>query len=627
MLTTRADEHRSLNWVLTHEKWFKPDGSNYEISDDYYGFFPVSRPEYVVKDLTVFKVSELDSIANTLDAVYYTDCYGIYQNEWVYDRDINERSRIVYGGMVNEDYTLMQNMYQNRKLILSEYNIIASPTSLDVRRKTERLMGIDFTGWTGRYYHSLDTSRNPDIPRWMRRLHERFYGRKFVYDDVPGLVLIHESNRIVVLQNEADLEHEVPVIHTPLETQEAFNLPEYLRYPFWFDITLAQDEKDVYSSYKLHTTERGDSILQRHGIPKEFPAVIGDRDEGLHYYFCGDFSDNPIPFGLSYFKGVEIFKELFYNNRDFLDRKKFFWEYYRPLIDHIVTDYRQRQEDSLIANGLRPLPPRDNGYVNYYSRYRLPLPDIDAIANNRAYDPQELLGTEYRDRAVRDSIRRANQEEVFIEENVTKDDSLRDYGKVKRHQDDVEDEILEVGGNVGRKGKEKVKKATKAVKGAIGLDTTTVKDVEVNPRYLVGGRMPYYKYLALQQKKKDKALEGEPELEEEEEKEEPQLSDEPQDEVKYEETPVESTKTVETYEEPVQTNPTGWHIIVSSIRDRSQAERWVNAHPEMDLRIIYSAKVNSYRIAIEESYPNLRAAQNALPSVRARFPDAWLNKE
>ncbi|PTM06119.1 MAG: hypothetical protein DA405_01095 [Bacteroidetes bacterium] len=47
-------EHRSFNWITTNNKYVKPDGSQYEITEDYYGFFPVNRPEYVVKDLTVF---------------------------------------------------------------------------------------------------------------------------------------------------------------------------------------------------------------------------------------------------------------------------------------------------------------------------------------------------------------------------------------------------------------------------------------------------------------------------------------------------------------------------------------------------------------------------------------------
>lgn len=409
VLETSGVEHRSFNWITTNRKFVKPDGSQYEISEDYYGFFPVNRPEYVVKDLTVFNNADIDSMARDMEYVYYTDAYGIYTNEWVYGRDINERSRLVYGGLSLQSYKLFEKMYRNRKLTLTEFNNLASPTPLQLRFRMQRLLELDFTGWTGRYYHSLDTLLNPDIPGWMKRLHRYYYNRPFAYPDVPGIVFVHETERIFVLQIEKDILHELPIINTGKTLMDQYDLPEFIRYPYWFDVCFAKDTSDVFSTYKIHTTERGDSILGSHDLPNEFPAIIGDRQEQLRWYFCGDWADSPTPFGLSYFKGVQYMRKFFYNNRDELDRKKFFWEYYEPLVSGIFKDYIDRMDS---IDGPRPLPPVHNNYVPYYRRNNIPLPDVDLIASGRVYDPNEVLGSEYKERAYRDSVLQAEREEA-----------------------------------------------------------------------------------------------------------------------------------------------------------------------------------------------------------------------
>lgn len=409
VLTRQGDEHRSLNWILTHNKIVKPNGSQYDISEDYYGFFPINRPEYVVRDLSFFNNEQLDSLSDMHDFLYYTDAYGIYTNEWVYGRDINERSRLVYGGLSTESYEFFKKMYQKRKLTITEFNNLASPTSLDLRFKMSRMLEVDFTGWTGRYFHSLDTLKNPDIPNWMKRLHLRYYGRVFDYDDIPGIVLIHESERILVLQDGIDLVSDVPIINTPENVQERFGIPAYVRFPYWFDVTFAIDTSDIYATYKIHTNERGDSILGSQNLPSEFPAIIGDSEENLRYYFCGDWADNPVPFGLAYFQGSEYLRKFFYNNRDPLDRKKFFWEYYVPMISTIYQEYMDKKAN--LYEG-RPLPPKHEDYVPYYRRNNIPLPDVALIASGRKYDPEELLGTRYIEQAYRDSMRRAIESEA-----------------------------------------------------------------------------------------------------------------------------------------------------------------------------------------------------------------------
>ncbi len=396
-----GQEHRSINWILTHEKLVEPDGSQYDLKEDYYGFFPINRPEYVVRDLTIYNYRELDSLSQALDWLYYSDTYGIYRNEWVYGREINERSPLVYGGLTDESYQLFRQMYKNRKLTITEFNTLASPTPLELRFKMERLLELDVTGWTGRYYHSLDTVVNTDIPRWMRRLHKRSYGRPFAYPDVPGIVLIHETNVIRVLRGDRHLAHPVPILNAPEATQKRYGVPQYIRFPYWFDITFAKDSADIEATYKIHVTSRGDSLLDSLHLPNEFPAMISDAQEGLRYYFCGDWADNPVPFGLSYFAGSQYLRKFFYNNRSRLDRNKFFWEYYLPTITTIFEEYRERKDT---LEPTRALPPVHRRYEGYYQRYGIPYPNVGVGTSYRDYDPNIILGTEYLEEAYRDSV-------------------------------------------------------------------------------------------------------------------------------------------------------------------------------------------------------------------------------
>lgn len=337
VVTPEANEHRSFNWILKHEKFVKPDNSFYEI-EDYRGFFPLDSQKYYINDLDLYSDEQLDSLSDTLDMVYFTDTYGVYYNEWYRHKDETEHSEIIYGRTSSNDFDFMQKMHEKQKLIITEFNTIASPTNVSIRKKMEDEFGVRWSGWVGRYFFSLDTAKNPELPHWVVELYKEQYGNEWPFKE-SGIVLVHESEEIVILDNATDLLHEVPIINTDRYYQEFFGVNEYIRYPFWFDITHLEYDDLVVSTYKIHTNLRGDSILDYHNIPKEFPAVLGDHIINRFYYFAGDFCDNPIAFSAVYSRGIEYLDFFLYNNQDLADRKKFFWTYYRPLMTKIMYDY------------------------------------------------------------------------------------------------------------------------------------------------------------------------------------------------------------------------------------------------------------------------------------------------
>ncbi|MDP3683353.1 MAG: hypothetical protein Q8S01_05410, partial [Ignavibacteria bacterium] len=157
VLTREGKEHESLNWILTNEKFVKQNGELYSIQKDYYGFFPKNNRKFSVQGLENFNPEQIDSLANVSQAVYITDTYGIFSSEWYTQKEQTEHSSLVYGGMSTVDLMFLQKMKEKKKLILTEFNSIASPTSNAVRAEFETMFGLRWTGWVGRYFESLDT--------------------------------------------------------------------------------------------------------------------------------------------------------------------------------------------------------------------------------------------------------------------------------------------------------------------------------------------------------------------------------------------------------------------------------------------------------------------------------------
>ncbi len=342
VLDKSALEHRCLTWILNHSKFRKSDGSTYKLNH-YYGFFPIKRPKFTTQDFAKYTPQQLDATVDAYDMIYFADLYGIYANEWYKDRDINERSRLVYGGMTLNELYLFKRFREQKKLVIGEYNMFASPTSGYVRKEVENSMNIRWTGWSGRYFIDLDTLNNPDLPKWVYRNYMAQNEGKWPFKK-GGMVFAHEDETVVILDETKDLKEKTPSIITDRNFLEYYKLKEKTPYFYWFDILQSFDSAQVKAEYHLYTTIRGDTILKRYGIPKIFPAVIEQNEPGKLFYFAGDFADNPISFNISYFAGIKFLKRLFYT-KDPSDRRYFFWNYYRPLVTKILKDYEKTIRD------------------------------------------------------------------------------------------------------------------------------------------------------------------------------------------------------------------------------------------------------------------------------------------
>jgi len=280
------ENHRSFNWILTHEKYVKPDKKRYNYTKDYFGFFPLKpqrSKQYEIKRIRLSKVIEL---ADSFDMAYY--------------------------------------------------DILAYPTDLLERTKTEELFDLKWTEWLGKYFSSLDSIKNPDLPKWIMDIYRDQYHKPWTFKH-GGIVFVSFNNRVVVLEDKKDLDFGVPYIYTTDYGQKKFGLPYKVVFPSWFEVVDPGNNK-VVSSFKIHVNNLGDSILTSNSIPNQFPAVLESSTEYPHFYFAGNFSNNPIYLRTAYFPGYEKFCQKI--GVPFLKKKSYFyWHFYQPLMTHILDQY------------------------------------------------------------------------------------------------------------------------------------------------------------------------------------------------------------------------------------------------------------------------------------------------
>jgi hypothetical protein len=341
VLTNNGQEHVSLTWVLNNQKFTKNKTDLYKVDRDYFGFFPKENQQFKLKGLERFTEQELEKLSVDADAAYITDAYGVYKQEWFSRKMSTERSGVLYGGMSEQDISLLQKLKAKNKLIVSEFNCIGSPTSITVRNKFEQSFGVRWSGWVGKFFDNLDTNINKELPRWLVKGYLQQHNNQWPFKQ-SGIAFVHENNTIEIIENTIHLTEAVPFIASTELAQEKFQLPAKIYYPFWFDIVQAHASKNtIVAQFELGLTNKGKEFLQKVGIPPKFPAVqMHESKEYRFYYFSADFSDNPIKFSNSYYKGIHYLNWMFdKGNTKNADRTTFFWKFYEPLMRNILDSY------------------------------------------------------------------------------------------------------------------------------------------------------------------------------------------------------------------------------------------------------------------------------------------------
>jgi hypothetical protein len=340
----KVQEHLSLDWVLNQQRFTKTATKGYKPTADYFGFFPGADHHYRLKGLERFSAGAIDRLAADADLVYFTDTYGVYTAEWYGRMPPGSRSALLYGGMSEQDLALLRAIKVQHKTAIAEFNSIGSPTPDVIRHEFESMFGLHWTGWTARYFPTLDTLQSPDLPRWLIVTYCSAHSGSWPFHR-GGIAWVNNDGRVVVTEDSTSLTGAVPQIETTAAGQ-AMGLPAVIGYPFWFDVLRPDSigENEALASFHIDVNPDGKRLLSAAGIPTRFPAILRHRgaDYGF-YYFSGDFCDNPIDYTSSYFKGGAFFERLFRGAAPAGDRRVFFWDFYRPLATSILeTEFRRR---------------------------------------------------------------------------------------------------------------------------------------------------------------------------------------------------------------------------------------------------------------------------------------------
>jgi len=329
------EKHKSFNWILTNERFVKKDKKrSYSYIKDYYGFSPQRPLREKQWDRNDYRLTDLINLAEKNDAVYFTDTYGVFFNDWYKGINKSRKSRKLYGGLNNNDFLLIKEMKDRNKLIILEYNSFDYPTAQFESVRTQEKLGIKFSGWTGKYFESLDTTM-VDFPIWMTAMYRKQYSKPWTFNK-PGIVILKEKD-IIVLEEGSHLKNSMPHIITDSAYCAKYGVPESVAFDKWFDIIDPLDN-NIVSRFKIQTTQLGDSLLSENDLTTDFPAVVQESTLNNIYYFSGDFANYDVPFWTARFVGVDKLKGILYSDKPD-DTRRFFWLYYKPLIKGIFTDY------------------------------------------------------------------------------------------------------------------------------------------------------------------------------------------------------------------------------------------------------------------------------------------------
>lgn len=342
--TESYQEHQSIFWALEHLKFQNKEGDFYQKGKDYFGFYPDSSSSFgTSKDVSQLSEQEIVEKANDLDILFYSDTYGVFENDF---NEVNsdEFSKKIYGGLNRGDINLLREVAAQHKTIIAEFNTMASPTPVGIRTEFENLMGIKWTGWIGRYFDQMDTTINERIPKWFIRQYLDQHENSWVSPG-PGIVFVHENGAVEIFSNGIEYFGEIPKIHTQRINKHGFKLPEVVPYPDWFDVVLIEREYQVISYFDINPSELGKEKLREMGLPRFFPAAImKDIGEGQYYYFSGDFSDLKSSMGSAHFQGLPSLWRGFHIVTNFNDRQSFYWNYYYPLLSQVLQKAYHKKE-------------------------------------------------------------------------------------------------------------------------------------------------------------------------------------------------------------------------------------------------------------------------------------------
>jgi hypothetical protein len=318
-------EHGGLTWLLNHWKIVKPEhSSSYQLTD-YAGWHPESTEDE--------KIQELDLSSLDPDLIYIADTYGIYPEQTENSERGNDP---IYGGITQDEvYQIDKALKENGSTLVTEFNTLASPTEEKAKKAMYDLLGIQWSGWTGRYFNELDPNESSEIPNWIIDSYQS-QSSSWTFSG-PGFVFSHEDGSLFILEEKKHFREKGLWIAYNEKGNDLFGLNQSPAYGYWFDI-IQNTSAEVLGHYQMDLTQEGKDRLHEHHIPESFPAVtLLEQNHSKRYYFAGDFVDTGSTPSIHQYIGLDSIQKMFAFDKK--DRPQtFYWKAYVPMMEAILSE-------------------------------------------------------------------------------------------------------------------------------------------------------------------------------------------------------------------------------------------------------------------------------------------------
>lgn len=328
-------EHMGLFWALNHTKVPTPQGhSSWENHRDFVGYYPLGIKGF--RRACGARLRRQDLIG--MNMLFIADAYGVYELDYQegdkYQTAL-DYSRKVYGGFRADEVKLIKEFANSGGSLIGEFNSFAAPTFGKERKELEKLFGVKWTRWAGRFFEDLSNMK--EVPAWAKRHWKKHYNEEWHHSG-PGYLLTHEDTRLFVLRVDKELKSKALELRIKEKEHPIMKgARDKIPFLYWFDINkIDPEDKEATSlaQYKLHLTPAGHKILQKFNVPDVFPAVVIKKISPLRIYFAGDISDIELarePYFISGWPSIRRF----FIRQPFHDQGTFFWQFYVPVMQNI----------------------------------------------------------------------------------------------------------------------------------------------------------------------------------------------------------------------------------------------------------------------------------------------------
>lgn len=328
-------EHSSLVWALNHLKVKAPEyKDHWQLDKDYIGYYP---PPQGGGGGTERRLQAGD--LKDKDILFITDTYGVYR------QDVAEAHRLqapdysprLVGGIEPQEADAIEAFAGKGGTLIGEFNTFATPTRKEVRARIEKLFGVRWKEWVGRYFDDL--GHPTEVPAWAHRKWKAQTGRDWDFKG-PGFIVDHEEAQILVLRCGQEVGPKLLRIFKTKDHPLTQNVESDLPFYFWFDVVEPQAGAQVLAEYHLDLTPAGQKIWQAAGLPLTFPALTILEKPSLRVYMSGDASDTDLALGPVEIAGREAFESFGDFKHYKTDQSAFFWELYLPLFTQVLEQVK-----------------------------------------------------------------------------------------------------------------------------------------------------------------------------------------------------------------------------------------------------------------------------------------------